>query len=371
VIGSIHRAFIEAGSDIIETNTFNANRISQADYGLEDCARELNLAAAALAREAAEAAAKPVWVAGAIGPTNRTASLSPDVNRPGYRNIDFEQLRAAYREQAEALLDGGVDTLLVETIFDTLNAKAAIFAIGELFEERGVEVPVMLSVTITDASGRTLSGQTLEAFWASIEHARPFSVGINCALGADDMAPYMERLSRMADCYVSCYPNAGLPNAFGEYDDTPEHMAGVLGRFAAEGWLNMVGGCCGSRPEHIAAIASEVAGKAPRKPAERVVTSRYSGLEPVAIENRVGAFFIIGERTNVTGSPRFRKLVKEGNLDDALEIARQQVENGANMIDINFDEGLLDSEACMRDFLNLIGSEPDISRVPVMVDSSR
>ena len=376
VIAEIHEAFLEAGADIIETNTFNANRISQADYGLEEVVYEMNRAAAAVATGAAEAyrrghGEREVFVAGGIGPTNRTASLSPDVNNPGYRAVDFGDLREAYREQAEGLADGGVDLFLVETIFDTLNAKAAIFALEELFADRGRRWPVMLSVTITDASGRTLSGQTLEAFWNSVAHARPIAVGINCALGAKEMAPYIEELSRLADTHVSCYPNAGLPNAFGEYDDTPENMASVLEGFAREGWLNIVGGCCGSTPAHIREIVRRVAPHAPRELPGVPVASRFSGLEPVKIEGPRASFFVIGERTNVTGSPRFRRLIKEGNLDEALEVARQQVENGANMIDINFDEGLLDSEDCMRTFLNLLAAEPDIARVPVMVDSSK
>jgi 5-methyltetrahydrofolate--homocysteine methyltransferase len=376
VIREIHEGFLEAGADILETNTFNANRISQADYGLEADVTAINKAAAELAREAADGhmAAHPertIFVAGGIGPTNRTASLSPDVNNPGYRGVTFDQLREAYREQAEGLADGGVDTFLIETIFDTLNAKAAIFALEELFESRGRRWPVMLSVTVTDASGRTLSGQTIEGFWNSVSHAKPISVGINCALGAKEMAPYVEELSRIADTHISCYPNAGLPNAFGEYDDTPENMAGILEEFAKEGWLNIVGGCCGSTPAHIAEIARRMRGHQPRKVHSVPVASRYSGLEAVKIEGQQASFFVVGERTNVTGSPRFRKLIKAGEFDDALEVARQQVENGANMIDINFDEGLLDSEACMKDFLNLLAAEPDISRVPVMVDSSK
>ncbi|MEX0323023.1 MAG: methionine synthase [Puniceicoccaceae bacterium] len=376
LIKQIHLDYLKAGSDLIDTNTFNANRISQADYGLEEHIYELNKAAAELAHEAvqqfyAEGGEGSKFVCGGIGPTNRTGSMSPDVNDPGYRAVSFEDLRLAYREQAEGLLDGGVDMFLVETIFDTLNAKAAIFALEELFEERGERWPVLISVTITDASGRTLSGQTLEAFWNSVSHAKPVAVGINCALGAKEMAPYIEELSRLADTYVSCYPNAGLPNAFGEYDDTPENMADVLGEMASHGWLNIVGGCCGSTPEHIRVIAERMEQYKPRPLPEAAIASRYSGLQPQTIEGEVAPFFMVGERTNVMGSPRFRRLVKEGNFEDALEIARQQVESGANMIDINFDEGLLDSEACMRTFLNLLGAEPDIARVPIMVDSSK
>jgi 5-methyltetrahydrofolate--homocysteine methyltransferase len=306
-----------------------------------------------------------------MGPTNRTASLSPDVNNPGHRGVTFNDLREAYLEQAQGLADGGVDIFLVETIFDTLNAKAAVFALEELFAERGRRWPIMISVTITDASGRTLSGQTIEGFWNSISHAKPISVGINCALGAKEMAPYIDELSRISDTHVSCYPNAGLPNAFGEYDDTPQHMASVLAGFAKEGWLNIVGGCCGSTPAHIAEIARQMKGYAPRKVHPVHIASRFSGLEAIKIEGQQASFFVVGERTNVTGSPRFRKLIKEGEFDDALEVARQQVESGANMLDVNFDEGLLDSEDCMRTFLNLLAAEPDISRVPIMVDSSK
>lgn len=288
VIAQIHRSFLDAGADIIETNTFNSTSISQADYGLEASAYELNVAAARLAREVAEAfmaehPGREVFVAGGIGPTNRTASMSPDVNNPGFRAVTFEDLRLAYYEQAKGLVDGGADTLLVETIFDTLNAKAAIFALENLFDDLGFRLPVQLSVTITDAAGRTLSGQTVEAFWNSVAHARPLSVGINCALGAADMRPYVEELSRIADCATSCYPNAGLPNAFGEYDDTPEHMAKVLGAFASEGLINIVGGCCGTTPDHIRAIAAEVAAMSPRQPAQRPAALRLSGLEPLTI----------------------------------------------------------------------------------------
>jgi 5-methyltetrahydrofolate--homocysteine methyltransferase len=376
VIAGIHKAFLEAGSDIIETNTFNANRISQADYGLEKDVYIINKVAAELACESVEAHREvsgktDLFVAGGMGPTNRTASLSPDIERPEFRAVSFDDLKAAYREQAEGLADGGVDLFLIETIFDTLNAKAAVFALEELFEDRGHRWPVMISVTITDASGRTLSGQTLEAFWNSISHAKPLAVGINCALGATEMAPYIEELSRIADTHISCYPNAGLPNAFGEYDDTPDNMASVLENFAKQGWLNVVGGCCGSRPDHIAEIARRMKAFPPRAVPEIPIASRYSGLTATAIVGKKAPFFMVGERTNVMGSPRFRRLVKEGNFDEALEIARQQVENGANMIDINFDEGLLDSEKCMHTFLNLLAAEPDIASVPIMVDSSK
>jgi 5-methyltetrahydrofolate--homocysteine methyltransferase len=374
-IEAIHAAFLEAGADIVETNTFNANRISQADYGLEELVYELNAEAARIARRAADAAtakdpARPRFVAGAIGPTNRTASLSPDVNDPGFRAVTFDQLVEVYTEQVRGLMDGGVDLLLPETTFDTLNLKAAIFAIEGEFERAGRRLPVMISVTITDRSGRTLSGQTLEAFWIAIEHARPLSVGINCALGADDMRPYVEELAGLADCFVSLYPNAGLPNAFGGYDDTPAHMAGILGDFARSGFLNIVGGCCGTTPAHIRAIAEAVAPHAPRRRPARATHARFSGLEPLRLGPGAN-FLMIGERTNITGSPKFARLVREGNFDAALTIARQQVENGANMIDINMDEGLIDSEDVMRRFLHLIASEPEISKAPIMIDSSK
>ena len=375
VIGAIHRAYLEAGAGIIETNTFNSTSISQADYGLEGAVRDINLAAARLARKVTDEylAANPgkvAWVAGAVGPTNRTASMSPDVNRPEYRAVTFTQLAKSYGEQVRALIEGGVDVLLPETTFDTLNLKAALWAMEEVFDELGFRLPVMISVTITDASGRTLSGQTTEAFWQSIRHARPFSVGINCALGPKEMRPYMATLSKIADCFVSCYPNAGLPNAFGGYDETPEQMAEVLGEFAQAGFLNMVGGCCGTTPDHIAVIGQAVAKAKPRvvpKPARETV---LSGLEPYAIGTG-GSFTAIGERTNVTGSPKFSALIKEEKFEEAVAVARQQVEAGANLIDLNFDEALLDGEASMSRFLHLIGSEPEIARVPFILDSSK
>ncbi|MEO6846051.1 MAG: homocysteine S-methyltransferase family protein, partial [Chthoniobacterales bacterium] len=325
IIGDIHTSYLAAGADIIETNTFNSTRISQADYGMEDLTKELNLASAEVARRATDAfmAANPdrtCFVAGALGPTNRTASMSPDVNNPGYRAVTFDDLRLAYIEQAEALLDGGVDLFLVETIFDTLNAKAALFALEELFEKRGMRIPVMISVTITDASGRTLSGQTLEAFWNSVSHTKPLSVGINCALGPKEMRPYMEELSRIADCYVSCYPNAGLPNAFGGYDETPEQMSVVLEDFAKEGWLNIVGGCCGSKPEHIHVIAEAVKKLPPRQIPEITPALRLSGLEPLTILEG-SPFMLVGERTNVTGSPKFSKLIIAEDYEAALAVA--------------------------------------------------
>lgn len=381
LIEEVHTAFLDAGADIIETCTFNSNRISQSDYGLEESVYELNLAAARCARKAverklAEDPSRPRFVAGSIGPTNRTASMSPDVNDPGFRSVTFDQLVEAYGEQVRALLEGGVDLLLPETTFDTLNLKAALFAIEQEFERAGRRLPVMISVTITDRSGRTLSGQTLEAFWYSIEHARPLSVGINCALGAEDMRPYVEELSRLADCYTSVYPNAGLPNAFGGYDDTPESMAAVLVEFARNGWINIAGGCCGTRPEHIKAFAQALKDVAPRTPPPRPTFSRVSGLEPLRIEaadpeSPRANFIMVGERTNITGSPKFAKLIKEGNFDEALSIARQQVASGANIIDVNMDEGMIDAEATMVRFLHLMMSDPEIARVPVMIDSSK
>ena len=373
VIASIHRAYLDAGADIIETNTFNANAMSQADYDLQDLVAELNEASARIAREVADAAStpeRPRFVAGVLGPANRTASLSPDVNDPGYRNVTFEDLRATYLDAARALVRGGADILLIETIFDTLNAKAAVFAVLELFDELGHRMPVMISGTITDASGRTLSGQTTEAFWNSLRHAQPLSIGLNCALGSKELRPYIAELSRVANTFVSAHPNAGLPNEFGEYDESPEHMAGLLQEFATSGLLNLVGGCCGTSPDHIRAIADAVADRTPRTVPELPPVMRLSGLEPFTADD--GKLFInIGERTNVTGSARFRRLIKEGKLEDALSVARQQVTNGAQLIDVNMDEGLLDSEAAMRQFLNLVASEPDISRVPVVIDSSK
>jgi len=375
VIKGIHRAYFEAGSDIVETNTFSTTTVSQADYGLEDAVREINLAGAKVAKEAAEEymAANPgrrVFVAGSVGPTNRTASMSPDVNNPGYRAVTFDGLVVSYSEQIEALLDGGVDLLLLETVFDTLNLKAAIFACEEVFEKRGMRWPVILSVTITDASGRTLSGQTVEAFWNSVRHSKPLAVGINCALGASEMRPYIEELSRISDCYISCYPNAGLPNAFGGYDQSASEMAALVADFAKEGWINVVGGCCGSTPEHIAAIAEAVRPHAARVPSTPPPATRLSGLEALTIE-KGSSFMMVGERTNVTGSPRFSKLIIAGDYETALSVARQQVESGANILDVNVDEGMLDSEAVMETFLNLLAADPEISRVPIMIDSSK
>lgn len=375
VIRSIHREYLDAGADIVETNTFNAQRISQADYAMADLAYEMNFESARLARLECDAATeqtpdRPRYVAGAMGPTNTTASISPDVNDPGKRNITFDALVEAYLEQANGLVDGGADLLLVETIFDTLNAKAAIFALETLFEERDRRWPVVISGTITDASGRTLSGQVTEAFWNSVRHARPLAVGLNCALGAADMRPYVAELSRIAECFVSCYPNAGLPNAFGEYDESPEQTAEVLEEFATSGLVNLLGGCCGTTPAHVTAIATATKGKAPRTPAEVAPALRLSGLEPVTITDE-SLFVNVGERTNITGSARFRRLIKEGDYGTALSVARQQVEAGAQIIDINMDEGMIDGVAAMDRFVKLVASEPDICRVPVMVDSSK
>lgn len=375
VIKGIHRAYFEAGSDIVETNTFSSTTVSQADYALEDAVREINIEGARVAREAADEymeahPGKRVFVAGSVGPTNRTASMSPDVNNPGYRAVTFDSLVVSYSEQIEALLDGDVDLLLLETVFDTLNLKAAIFACEEVFERRGMRWPVILSVTITDASGRTLSGQTVEGFWNSVRHSKPLAVGINCALGAAEMRPYIEELSHIADCYISCYPNAGLPNAFGGYDQSASEMAALVADFASEGWLNVVGGCCGSTPEHIAAIAEAVRQHPPRKPSSPTPALRLSGLEALTIEKK-HSFMMIGERTNVTGSPKFSKLIIAGDYEAALSVARQQVESGANILDVNVDEGMLDSEAVMEIFLHLLVADPEISRVPIMIDSSK
>ncbi|CCH79966.1 homocysteine-N5-methyltetrahydrofolate transmethylase, B12-dependent [Nostocoides japonicum T1-X7] len=375
VIRRIHLDYLDAGADLIETNTFNAQRISLADYDMSDLAYELNIAAARLARAACDEATErtpdqPRYVLGAIGPTNRTASISPDVNDPGMRNITFDDLVAAYLEQARGLVDGGADVLLVETIFDTLNAKAAIFALETLFEEHERRWPVIVSGTITDASGRTLSGQTTEAFWNSVRHARPLAVGLNCALGAADLRPYIAELGRVADCFVSAYPNAGLPNAFGEYDETAQHMAEVVGEFGTAGLLNIVGGCCGTTPDHVAMIAKAVAEATPRAVPTIAPALRLSGLEPFNVTEE-SLFVNVGERTNITGSARFRNLIKAEDYPTALSVARQQVESGAQVIDINMDEGMIDGVAAMDRFVKLVASEPDISRVPVMVDSSK
>jgi 5-methyltetrahydrofolate--homocysteine methyltransferase len=375
IITAIHRAYLEAGSDLLETNTFNAQRISLADYGMQEVAYELNVAAAALARAECDAMTartpdRPRYVLGTVGPTNRTASISPDVNDPGARNVTFDELVEAYLEQARGLVDGGADVLLVETIFDTLNAKAAIYALETLFEETDRRWPVMISGTITDASGRTLSGQVTEAFWYSVRHARPLAIGLNCALGAGELRPYVAELSRIADCFVSAHPNAGLPNAFGEYDETPEAMARVVGEFAASGLVNIVGGCCGTTPDHIAAIADAASHGVPRPPADVPPALRLAGLEPCVIDED-SLFVNVGERTNITGSARFRRLITEEDYPTALGVARQQVEAGAQVIDVNMDEGMIDGVAAMDRFLKLIATEPDICRVPLMIDSSK
>ncbi len=374
-IRDIHRQYYEAGADFAGTNTFSATTVAQADYGMEHLAYEINFESAKIAREAADEveAKQPgrhCFVLGAMGPTNRTASISPDVNNPGYRAVSFDDLRKAYREAARGLLDGGADALAVETIFDTLNAKAALYAIEEEFEERGMRWPVIISGTITDKSGRTLSGQTAEAFYHSVRHVKPFAVGLNCALGAAELRQHIDALSRVAETRISTYPNAGLPNEFGEYDESPEHMASIIDGFARDGLINIVGGCCGTTPPHIKAIADTVRKYPTRTIPDIKPYMRLSGLEPFTLTPETN-FVNIGERTNVTGSAKFRKLVKDGDYEAALDVARQQVESGAQIIDVNMDEGLLDSEEAMVTFLNLIVAEPDISRVPVMVDSSR
>jgi 5-methyltetrahydrofolate--homocysteine methyltransferase len=373
-IEDIHAAYLRAGADIVATNTFSSTSIAQADYDLAKVVYEMNREGAVLARNAADRVTaedgKPRFVAGALGPTNRTASISPDVANPGYRAVSFDDLREAYGEQARGLLDGGVDFLLVETIFDTLNAKAALYAISELCEARGIDVPVMISGTITDKSGRLLSGQLPEAFWNSVRHARPMTIGFNCALGAADLRAHVADIGRIADTLVCAYPNAGLPNEFGQYDESPEYMARLIGEFARDGLVNIVGGCCGTTPDHIAAIAAAVAPYRPRAVATIEPRLRLSGLEPFELTPAI-PFVNVGERTNVTGSAKFRKLITAGDYAAALQVARDQVANGAQVIDVNMDEGLLDSEAAMRTFLNLVAAEPDIARVPVMIDSSK
>jgi 5-methyltetrahydrofolate--homocysteine methyltransferase len=374
IIADIHREYLLAGADVISTNTFNSTAVSQADYRMESLVGELNLTAARLARRQADEVAQQTgrqrFVAGALGPTSRTASLSPDVNDPGFRNISFDELVAGYSAAARALVDGGVDLLLIETVFDTLNAKAALFAVREVLDEVGIELPIIVSGTITDASGRTLSGQTTEAFWNSIRHARPAAVGLNCALGGKQLRPYIEELARIADTAVCAYPNAGLPNAFGEYDETPQQTAEILREFAASGFLNMLGGCCGTTPDHIRAMAGAVANLPPRTVPTVARACRLSGLEPLTIDAD-SLFVNVGERTNVTGSAKFRKLIEAGDYAAAVDVARQQVANGAQIIDVNMDEGMLDSQAAMVKFLSLIAGEPDIARVPVMIDSSK
>ena len=371
IIGEIHDLYLKAGADIIETNTFNSNKISQLDYGTEDFIYELNFESAKIAKSiSSRFSDRPRFVAGAIGPTNRTASLSPDVNNPAYRNITFDELRDAYYEQAKGLFDGGVDLFLIETVFDTLNCKAALFAVEELLEEKNKKLPIFVSGTITDASGRTLSGQTVEAFWNSIRHANLTAVGLNCALGAEQIRPWLSELSNVADINVFVYPNAGLPNEFGDYDQSPESMAKIIKEFGDDGLLNLVGGCCGTTPAHIKEISELISDINPRSVPRINNLTRLSGLEPLTMRSDLN-FLNIGERTNVTGSTKFKRLIKDDKYEEALSIARQQIENGAQIIDINMDEGLLDSEDAMLKFLRLIASEPDIAKVPVMIDSSK
>ena len=375
IIKDLHIDYMEAGADIIETNTFNATRISMSDYQMEEFAYEINFASTQVARAAADEVtardpSKPRYVAGVLGPTSRTCSISPDVNDPSARNITFDELVENYLESTDALVKGGADLILIETVFDTLNAKAAVFAVKQYFDRENVELPIMISGTITDASGRTLSGQTTEAFYNALAHAKPISIGLNCALGAKQLRQYVQELSRIAECHVSAHPNAGLPNEFGEYDETPEEMADIIEEFASSGFVNIIGGCCGTRPEHIRAIADIVAKHSPRVIPEIEPACRLSGLEPFTI-NSDSLFVNVGERCNVTGSARFKRLIIEDDYDTALEVALEQVENGAQIIDINMDEGMLDGEAAMVKFLNLIAGEPDISRVPIMIDSSK
>ncbi|QLE86732.1 methionine synthase [Shewanella sp. Scap07] len=374
IIKEIHKQYLLAGADIIETNTFNATRIAMADYEMEELSAEINLEGARVARAAADEVAaetgRHCYVAGVLGPTNRTCSISPDVNDPGYRNVSFDELVEAYIESIEALIAGGSDIIMVETIFDTLNAKAALFAIETVFDQLGQRLPIMISGTITDASGRTLTGQTTEAFYNSLRHVKPLSIGLNCALGPQELRPYVEELSKIAECYVSAHPNAGLPNEFGGYDETPEEMASVIGDWAAEGFLNIIGGCCGTTPDHIRVIREAVIKHQCRALPDIPVACRLSGLEPLTIDEN-SLFLNVGERTNVTGSAKFLRLIKTGEYEEALSVARDQVENGAQIIDINMDEGMLDGVEVMQKFLNLIASEPDISRVPIMIDSSK
>jgi len=375
IILEIHKQYLAAGCDVIETNTFGATTIAQGDYELAELAYEQNIESARLARIACDAYStpeRPRFVAGALGPQPKTASISPDVNDPGARNVTFEELRVAYTEQLNGLLDGGVDLILIETIFDTLNAKAAIFAVEEVFEARGERLPVMISGTVTDASGRILSGQTVEGFWNSVRHARPITIGLNCALGAALMRPYIAELAKICDTYVCVYPNAGLPNPMSDtgFDETPADTSALLEEFARAGLVNMAGGCCGTTPEHIQAIAEKVQSLPIRVVPEIAVKTRLSGLEALNIDDE-SLFVNVGERANVTGSKAFARLIREEKYDEAVAVARQQVENGAQIIDINMDEAMLDSVACMHRFLNMIASEPDIARVPVMIDSSK
>ncbi|MEQ8952568.1 MAG: homocysteine S-methyltransferase family protein, partial [Gammaproteobacteria bacterium] len=375
VIRDIHAQYLDAGADIIEANTFNSTAVSQADYGLEHLVPELNRVAAQIAREVADEFEsgnpdKPRFVAGILGPTSRTASISPDVNDPGARNVTFDELVENYKEAVHGLIEGGTDILLLETVFDTLNAKAAVFACEEVFDEIGYKLPIMISGTITDASGRTLSGQTTEAFWNSLRHAKPILIGLNCALGAQELRPYVAELSRVADTYVSAHPNAGLPNEFGEYDQTPDEMAAIVREFGESGFLNVVGGCCGTTPAHIKALHDALHDLPPRKIPGIEPACRLSGLEPFTIKSD-SLYVNIGERCNVTGSARFKRLILEEQYDEAISVALEQVQNGAQIIDINMDEAMLDAMVAMPKFINLISSEPDIACVPFMVDSSK
>ena len=375
VIEAVHKEYLDAGADIIETNTFSATSIAQEDYDLQELAYELNVASAQVARKAADDYTalnpdKPRFVAGAIGPMNKSLSLSPDVNNPGFRSVTFDQVMEAYYEQICGLIDGGVDTILVETVFDTLNCKAALYAIDKCFEDKNVKLPIMISGTITDASGRTLSGQTLEAFWISVSHMDLFSIGLNCALGAKELRPYVQELSNLAHCRISVYPNAGLPNEFGEYDQTADQMGVLMDDFVDSGFVNILGGCCGTTPSHIRRMAEYVQNKTPRTVPQQRFNSQYSGLEPLVVRPNSN-FINVGERTNVTGSRKFARLIKSDSYDEALSVALHQVEGGAQIIDVNMDEGLLDSKAAMVKFLNLIAAEPDIAKLPIMIDSSK
>src|SRR5471032_3303965 len=373
IIRDIGCQYLEAGADFIESNTFNSNFTSQEDYGLGHLVSELNEAGARLARELCDkytTSDRPRLVAGVLGPANRTATISPDVNDPAFRNITFDQLRETYRVATEGLIKGGSDVIMIETIFDTLNAKAAIYAIEEVFEAMGVRLPVWISGTITDLSGRTLTGQVPEAFWHSMRHAKPFAIGLNCALGAKELRPYVAELSGACDTLVSAHPNAGLPNEFGGYDETPESMSALIGEFARSGLVNIVGGCCGTRPEHISEFGRAISDVPPRQIPVKPKYMRLSGLEPFTLTPEMN-FVNVGERTNITGSAKFRKLIAADDYEKALEVAREQVANGAQIIDINMDEGLIDSEAAMTRFVNLIAGEPGIAKVPLMIDSSK
>ena len=374
LIRDIHRSYCIAGADIIETNTFSSNSISQADYGNEKLVYEMNRKSAMIAKNVSKdyykEKGKQIFVAGALGPTNKTASMSPDVQNPSFRGVTFDDLVTSYSEATEGLIVGGADIILIETIFDTLNAKAAIYAVQKTYQKLKTHKPLMLSGTITDLSGRTLSGQTVEAFWNSIRYAKPFSVGLNCALGASQMRSHLLELSNLSDTLISAYPNAGLPNELGQYDEMPHETAHIIEEFAKDGMLNIVGGCCGTSPEHIEHIANITRGIKPRKPSQQKPILRLSGLEAFNKESNIN-FINIGERTNVTGSAKFKKLIQENNFDEAIKVAKEQIDNGAQLIDINMDEGLLDSEKIMEEFLNLLASEPDVAKVPIVIDSSK